>query len=423
MNWKVEVGDCREVMARMEPESVTAIVSDPPYGLGFMGHGWDYAVPGAEFWTAALRVLKPGGVLLAFGGTRTWHRLAVAIEDGGFTIRDSLAWLYGSGFPKSLDISKALDAEAGLEREVIGKRRDFARDGYKRADTPRAGTVATVAGENAWDCDVTIPASPESALWTGYGTALKPAFEPIILAIKPNEGTFAANARKHGVAGLNVDGCRIGVEKDWPSSRSWRGGMPGREDGEYQKTESDNLGRWPANVILDEEAGAMLDAHAGDVGGGPVHERRDNGNRQVYGKYKPYLATPIGGDSGGASRFFYCAKADRMEREAGLPGNANANTRRNSHATVKPLDLMRWLCRLVKMPKGTVILDPFCGSGSTGCAAVLEGCGFVGIEINPEYAEIARGRIAYWEKAGPPTQAKKNPAEMPGTPLFGDIDL
>ena len=439
MTWRVEHGDCREVMARMEPESVTAIVSDPPYGLSFMGHGWDHSVPGVEFWTAALRVLKPGGMLLAFGGTRTWHRLACAIEDAGFVIRDSMMWLYGSGFPKSLDISKAIDKDAGAEREVVGRRDYTAPDvrGNSYAN-------AAVSDRDRLGVEITAPATPAAREWHGYGTALKPAWEPVIVAMKPLDGTFVENALRHGVAGINVDGCRIATDVPWKPHMAT--GLAKRKfftEGDANEIEKKphGLGRWPANVILDEEAGAMLDAQSGEsVSSGGTGTGQNGASRLGVttgaGEHLGGL-----GDVGGASRFFYCAKADRSEREAGLDkfptsqirltqnplvrakhGDDAGYRRRNTHATVKPLDLMRWLCRLVKMPKGTVILDPFCGSGSTGCAAVLENCDFIGIELNPEYANIARARIAHWEKTGAPlAQPKRNPAEMPGTPLFGDM--
>jgi len=328
MTYTLHTGDCRDVMATLPAESVDAIVCDPPYGLSFMGKGWDHGVPGVDFWVEALRVLKPGGHLIAFGGTRTYHRLAVAIEDAGFEVRDCLMWLYGSGFPKSLDVSKAMDKQAGAEREVVGvKENSFGRkpgggDGWDEAIT---------GGQSSNHIfNITAPNTDLAKQWHGWGTALKPAYEPAILARKPLRGTVADNVAQWGTGGLNIDGCRVG----------------------------DEGGRWPANVILDEEAAAALDEQ-----------------------------------SGGASRFFYTAKASRSEREAGLDG-VEAQ-RANHHPTVKPIALMRYMIRLVA-PRGAVVLDPFMGSGSTGCAAMVEGMQFIGIDITPEYVDIARRRLAWW---------------------------
>jgi len=338
--WDVREGDCRDVMRGMDAASVDAIVSDPPYGLSFMGKGWDHAVPGVEFWAEALRVAKPGAHLVAFGGTRTFHRLAVAIEDAGWEIRDCLSWLYGSGFPKS-----------------------------------------------------------HNGPWGG--TALKPAWEPIILARRPLAGTVAANVAQHGTGGLNVDGCRSSGEGLHPVTqgidKNIYGGGDGlrKERGRYQVP----AGRWPANVCLDEDAAAMLDEQTGDLSPASVYIRKtdDKGNsiyRDGIGNKKAGQLHHAFGDSGGASRFFYTAKASRSEREAGLDGMPGEAA--NHHPTVKPIALMRWLCRLIT-PPGGVILDPFTGSGTTGCAAVLEGFRFIGAELSPEYAEIARRRVAYWE--------------------------
>lgn len=330
-NWEVRHGDCRDVMRSLPPESVDAIVSDPPYGLSFMGKEWDHGVPGVEFWTEALRVAKPGAHLVAFGGTRTYHRLAVAIEDAGWEVRDCLSWLYGSGFPKSHNLD----------------------------------------GEHK-----------------GWGTALKPAWEPIILARKPLTGTVAANVTQYGTGAINVDGCRIGTEV-WTRKATGNSTPYGSETtwstSKTPDIDRSGVGRWPANVCLDDDAAALL---------------------------------------GEPSRFFYTAKVSRREREAGLEGmperiSAKSNGAQaaedrgemydpdtiglnrasrttNHHPTVKPIALMRWLCRLVT-PPGGLILDPFNGSGSTGCAAVLEGFRYLGAELEPEYVEIARRRIAYWE--------------------------
>jgi site-specific DNA-methyltransferase (adenine-specific) len=370
MIWEILEGDCREVLATLEPESIDSIVTDPPYGLEFMGKAWDHGIPGEAFWAAALRVLKPGGHLVAFGGTRTYHRLTCAIEDAGFEIRDCLMWLYGSGFPKSLDVSKAIDKAAGAEREILGL--------HSNPATPRTGTFNASFGE----ATLTRPCTPAAKTWAGWGTALKPAWEPIILARKPIAGTVAANVLEHGTGGLDVDGCRIPAEKDtgWDGdgSRLHEGGLS-RVGGEARPVS----GRWPANVVLDEDAAEMLDAQSGTLTNGS----RAAGVRKGLGYHgaKGDGGPPIDRSTGSASRFFYTAKASGSERNAGLVD-------RNTHPTVKPLALMRWLCRLVT-PPGGLVLDPFAGSGSTIVAALREGFSAIGIEKEAEYAELARVRI------------------------------
>jgi DNA modification methylase len=309
----VLLGDCRDVMRGMEENSVSCIVTDPPYGLSFMGKGWDHQVPGKEFWQEALRIVKPGGMLLSFGGSRTYHRLTCAIEDSGWEIRDCIMWIYGSGFPKS--------------HNKFG--------------------------------------------FLGYGTALKPAHEPIIMAMKPLEGTFAQNAEKWGVAGLNIDGCRIGGK-----ANSFNDNRLIKHNDVYGKMNPQNYdgsrGRWPANVILDEEAGALV---------------------------------------GEPSRFFYCSKASSAERNkgcedleekigGGMQSTVSGDTRtghitkqKNNHPTVKPQKLMEYLIKLVMPPKDGILLDPFCGSGSTLVAAKNLDVNAVGIEISPDYVKIIKKRI------------------------------
>jgi site-specific DNA-methyltransferase (adenine-specific) len=359
-------GDSLDVLKTLPDNSVHAVVTDPPYGLGdtspaqvadcmlawargetwtpkgsgFMGKFWDAWVPPPELWREVLRVLKPGGHALVFAGSRTQDLMSLSLRLAGFEIRDTLQWLYGSGFPKSHNVSKALDKQAG---EVDDS-------------------------------------------WQGWGTALKPAYEPVIMARKSLKGTVVQNTLEHGCGGINVDGCRVawseGEEQGWatkahekPSTSYVLGAVD---------QASHQAGRWPANVILDPEAGALLDTQASE----PV------------------------------SRFFYCAKASRAEREAGLQGHetktgaqltgrqegsvglsayagtSGSQPRANIHPTVKPINLMRYLVRLVTPSHGTV-LDPFTGSGSTGCAAVLERVNFIGIERETEYARIARARIAH----------------------------
>lgn len=385
-------GDMRAALAAMPECSVDAIVTDPPYEIGFMGKSWDGT--GIAFdpatWAECLRVLKPGGHMLAFGGSRTSHRIWCAIEDAGFAIRDSLQWIYGSGFPKSKGLPQAIDKHMG----AMGHR----------------GKAIKTAGEHALGhqiCDGVNGAmgqhlglSEESAKWNGWGTALKPAFEPICLARKPlAEKTVAANVLKHGCGGINVDGCRIGAPEDKRAagtriyaSGKLAGGMNGC--GALQAAPHDGLGRWPANVIFDEEAAALLDVQSGRLKAGVAVQKNKKAKYDASSFNMPGYGAPDAGygDSGGASRFFYCAKASKKERERGLVPPADGG-RANNHPTVKPISLMQWLCRMI-CPPGGVILDPFTGSGSTGVAAVLEGFSFIGVELSADYAAIAEARIA-----------------------------
>lgn len=381
-------GDCLEVLAELPDASVDAVVTDPPYELGFMGKGWDasgiaYRV---DLWAEALRVLKPGGHLLAFGGTRTWHRLACAIEDAGFEVRDSIAWMYGSGFPKSLDVSKAIDKAAGAERQVVGPNRFAGINGKANAD------VYGVASRP----DETAPITDAAREWSGWGTALKPAHEPIVVARKPLVGTVAANVLEHGTGALNIDACRIpsddGFEKAWDKPVKTNIGAAdyvNPDGGAHVVDLSANRpvgGRWPANVVLDEDQAAELDRQSGvstsKAGVHPDTGRSGGimGAKVVRGK----AGQPMGhNDSGGASRFFYVAKAPARERPK-VDGTA--------HPTVKPLTLMRWLCRLVTPPDG-VILEPFAGSGTTVEAALLEGFRVVAIEREADYLPLIQARL------------------------------
>jgi site-specific DNA-methyltransferase (adenine-specific) len=392
---RLYLGDCIEVMRQMDAESVDAVVCDPPYGLEFMGKEWDRAHSPAAFaawcetWAReAYRVLNPGGHLLAFGGTRTFHRLTCGIEDAGFEVRDCLSWLYGSGFPKSLDVSKAIDKAAGAEREVVGK---TARCVGPSQDEGYLGTGTFRGGTN----DITAPATDAAREWQGWGTALKPAWEPCVVARKPLIGTVAANVQAHGTGALNVDGCRLPVDQADPVNKavwtsresSFREGGTGflhgtTKDGDQRSAAPPPAGRWPANVAFDEDAAAMLDAQSGVTTSGAAGRKGSSGFAQGYdGKWDvPY------GDTGGASRFFYTAKASRADRTTG--GVAN-----NTHPTVKPTDLMRWLVRLVT-PPGGVVLDPFAGSGTTLVAARAEGFRAIGIEREEEYAQIIADRLS-----------------------------
>lgn len=368
--------DCLEGFSYFPDNSFDSIVCDPPYELGFMGKSWDSTgiAYNVAMWREALRVLKPGGHLLAFSGSRTYHRMTCAIEDAGFDIRDQIMWVYGSGFPKSLDVSKAIDKAAGAEREVIGNTgRDPNRmlkfkeqDGCKRSPTNE---------------DITAPATDAARQWDGWGTALKPAHEPICMARKPLVGTVAANVLAHGVGALNIGGCRV----DGPGGVKWetpRGGIWTTDTSATAILVQNDLGRWPANLIHDGSNEVINAFPAAPGQQGDLKETgRDRPSSGRFGDMAPPHAHAARGDIGSAARFFYCAKASKKDREGW-----------NTHPTVKPTDLMRYLCRLVTPPGGK-ILDHFSGSGSTGKAAKLEGFIFIGFEMSAEYTEIANRRI------------------------------
>ena len=391
--YKIINEDCLKAMKKMPANSIDTIITDPPYGIKFMGKNWDHGIPCKLYWKEALRVAKPGSILMAFGGTRTFHRLTCAIEDAGWEIRDCMMYLYGSGFPKSLNISLALDKKKGFIKNR-GKGFNTAGQGISlnqnkelRSDNP--------------DYVAPIGKSLEAKQWQGYGTALKPAVEYIIVAMKPLEGTYVENAQKWGVAGLNIDGGRINYidNKDKASatpqgkctSNSAMGNAPDIENKkrlDFDRPEQ--KGRCPANLLLDEESARLLDEQAPNTGAfAPVKEGQKGFGGEIYHKYKTSGdngATFYDNKLGGASRFFYCAKASAYERNAGLEN-------KNNHPTLKPVSLMRYLCKLTKTPTGGVVLDPFMGSGSTGIACVLEGRDFIGIELNKEYCDIAEKRI------------------------------
>ena len=395
------LGDCLDVMQDMEPNSVDAIVTDPPYGLSFMDKKWDYKIPGMPFWSEAVRVAKPGCHLLAFGGTRTFHRLACVIEDAGWEIRDTLMWVTGQGFPKSFDVGKAIERAAGKKRNNVI---------HTRVDTGFRFQSGGTSSEP--------PVTDAARQWNGWGTGLKPAYEPIILARKPLDGTVAQNVQKWGTGVINVDGCRVGTEiietKQVVTGRSMHhnGGEKCKPNGIITQ----HKGRWPANLIHDgseevlelfpmQKSGARngIRRARSSFGGGAFIEKARN-----TGKFTD-------ASEGSAARFFYCAKASRAEREAGCEGmeehqvdmtrldpdaigcnnphSRGGRTRANRHPCLKPLALMRYLCRLITPPNGA-ILDPFMGSGTTGMAAKAEGFEFIGIEKEKEYCEIAEKRIA-----------------------------
>lgn len=362
--------------------SADALLCDPPYGLSFMGHGWDKSVPGVEVWREVYRVLKPGAFGLVFGGTRTFPFLALALIEAGFELRDTLCWLYGSGFPKSVAIGKAIDRAAGAEREVVGK--------------GSSGSTAIWSDGGMGEFDLTAPATPEAARWEGYGTALKPAWEPILLIRKPPEGTNADNAFKWGAGALNIDGARVGIEQARARSSN-ADGITRRSMAFWMKEFAGNptAGRWPANLVLDESAAEVLDAQ------------------------------------GESSRFFYCAKASPAERNAGLEGlewrspgevtggredgsagldspragAGRTSGNRNYHPTLKPINLCRWLATLLLPPERETprtLLVPFAGSGSEMIGAHLAGWDrILGIELDPEYIEIQRRRCEWWRQFPP----------------------
>ena len=459
-------GSNLDVLPTLADNSVDSIVCDPPYELGFMGKKWDssgiaYSV---ELWSECLRVLKPGGHLLAFGGSRTWHRLAVAIEDAGFEVRDSIAWLYGSGFPKSMDISKAIDkSDAGEARrkrdlqfvewmrnsnltatkcdeilkqanrisptsshsihyfndgqpavavadifdilrpylpevpdyiEQMITKRTIESENFKKREVigkhnaPAKSIFTQAQTELSQDVDITAPATEEAKRWAGWGTALKPAFEPVVVARKPLIGTVAANVLEWGTGGLNIDGSRIGTDgggthcdnRDDAGNCQGHSGTGKFSDTVHARQLDKTQGRWPANIILDEYTAGLLDEQQEEV-----------------------------------SRFFYVAKASKKDRNEGLdeleaqrhadritadgvggdnPRNRTNHAKQNFHPTVKPTAIMEYLIKLVTPPNG-IVLDPFIGSGSTGKAALLNGYQFIGIELTEEYLPIIEGRLTH----------------------------
>jgi site-specific DNA-methyltransferase (adenine-specific) len=422
MTYQILHGNNLDILPTLADNSIDSIVTDPPYELGFMGKKWDssgiaYSV---ELWQQCLRVLKPGGHLLSFGGTRTYHRVAVAIEDAGFELRDSIAWLYGSGFPKSLDVSKAIDKQAGAEREAITEViSDIFGDQEIEKKLANPGSTADrLAMGNNWQDNPleTKPATPEAQKWEGWGTALKPAFEPVIVARKPIEGTVANNVLKWGTGGLNIDGSRIGTETisthNAPKG-SFAGGEPDR--GSDTSSYKEHTGRWPANIILDPYTAEVLDEQSGDRQAGAFPKRADRTTNQIFKYGLQERDERINLDSGGASRFFYVAKASKRDRNEGLEelpevqgGSmtgaeyregkpSNQPMRQNFHPTVKPTSLMEYLIKLVTPPNG-IVLDPFTGSGSTGKAAILQGFDFIGIEMTEEYLPIIEGRLKHAEQ-------------------------
>ena len=392
---RVFLGDCREILRGLADNSVDSVVTDPPYELGFMGKKWDHTgiAYDVSVWEECLRVLKPGGHVLAFGGSRTFHRMAVAIEDAGFEIRDSIAWISNKTFPKSLNVSKAIDKKLGAEREVVGSKLGLPGYHLSVSDGGQAlgkGVSSSTLKTRLAASQITAPGSTEAKQWDGWGTGLKNVVEPIVMGRKPLVGTVAANVLVWGVGGLNIDASRVAADmSEFVSAtgkpRSGMGHAHGFAMGDGYGGENANppnaLGRWPANVILDEYSAGLLDEQSGE----------------------------------NPSRFFYCAKASKRDRNEGLEGleperhadrvaddgvggenprNRTNTAKQNFHPTVKPTTLMRYLIKLVTPPGGTV-LDPFTGSGSTGKAALLDGYKFVGVELTEEYLPIIEGRLRW----------------------------
>ena len=418
-------GDCLEQMKTLEDNSVDSIVSDPPYGISFMAKKWDYDVPSVEVWKEAMRVLKPGGHALIACGTRTQHRMVVNIEDAGFEIRDVVSWIYGSGFPKSLNVSKQIDKAAGAEREVVGTY--DSRGLYD--DANRAGNVNT-SGDFLKSVDSvkkkTAPATDAAKQWDGWGTALKPSCEFFTLCRKPlSESTIAKNVLKWGTGGINIDGCRVeGAKPDTTRGASSKASSMAGKLGSQGRIVDDGKGRFPANLIHDgsqevlelfpeTKSGAIKPSkHIHKGGKGSSLAGSKDGSLNNYLPHQEYKS-----DKGSAARFFYCAKASKKDRNEGCDEleekdgtqrmnaslerheegreptkRAEQSKNRNNHPTVKPTALMSYLCRLITPPNG-VVLDPYMGSGSTGKAAIREGFSFVGIELDPDYYEIAKARV------------------------------
>jgi DNA modification methylase len=462
-NSQLYFGKCEEVLKELPSNSVDTIITDPPYGLGFMGKKWDTFSPAGlaekveinkshmngkeikrpaneagrydrsaqanrqfqafmtDVFAEALRVAKPGAILMAFGGTRTYHRLTCAMEDAGWQIRDCLMWLFGSGFPKSHNIALSIDKKLGESNR-----------GHRVATASRFHPDGTFEPNGE-----AIPAykarTAIAKAWEGYGTGLKPAYEPIVVGMKPLDGTNAENALEHEVAGYWIDGARIGNSK----RKNEPMGSPENSYGGYSASASEVEGRWPANVILDEESARLLDEQTGELSSGDPAGIKSGGQGNAFGEFNGGIPVTGFGDSGGASRFFYCAKTSREERDAGITSeptrrsdgrSADSNNPRlrtsprgNSHPTVKPLSLMRYLCRLTRPPKGGVVLDMFAGSGTTLIAADLEDRKSIGIEMTPEYIEIIKQRVTHWhgqKKQAPDLFESEEIAELKQGELF-----
>lgn len=390
-------GSNKDILPTFADEAFDSIVTDPPYELGFMGKGWDSSgiAYDVEVWRECWRVLKPGGYLLAFGGTRTWHRIATAIEDAGFEIRDSMAWLYGSGFPKSMNVAKAIASGTGRPEDIrrLSMGEDYTPSGRGRVNYDHGGGSAM----NGSSVDVDLP--DEAKVWEGWGTALKPAFEPIIVARKPLAGTVAANVLAYGTGAINIDASRVpafdsqlaekyaSVQNAGARSNS----VYGDDARDRAGAEPHAAGRFPANVLLDGSQAAVLDVQSGIQRDGVAVNRNRGEERPMTVEGAPRLVgskDDVGfGGSGGASRFF-----PTFRYEAKAPGSERPKVDGVAHATVKPLDLMRWLVRLVTR-RGGHVLDPFAGSGTTGEAALLEGMESTLIELESDHLPLILARV------------------------------
>jgi DNA modification methylase len=414
MELDLRVGDSLEVLKELEDNSVDSVATDPPYGLAFMGKKWDYDVPSVELWEQVFRVLKPGGYLLSFGGSRTYHRMVVNIEDAGFEIRDQIMWIYGSGFPKSHNIGKSVDKLLGNEREVVGSKKG-------------QGNIPNDRGNWGLKPNTDVILDKGNTEWEGWGTALKPAHEPIVMARKPlSEKTVAKNVLEYGTGGINIDGCRIKYdENNKPIPQLEKGKTKVNSNKKMfdgQSTHNSRTeaviggsldGRFPANVIHDG-SDEVTECFPKTKSGAMKREVGGYGGDSIFFNGKSVPSNQYG-DSGNASRFFYCAKAGRRDRDDGLggeyklcgmmeddnyaiktgSGNLRETKRKNTHPTVKPTSLMQYLIRLVTPPNGTV-LDPFNGSGSTGKACAYETIGkYIGIDLDEEYINISKARIEF----------------------------
>ena len=440
---KIIHGDCLEELKRLEDNSVDAVITDPPYGLsntkpvqvaeilgrwvngdtnhvpekrgGFMGKDWDSFVPPPAVWQECMRVLKPGGHMAVFAGARTQDLMGLSIRLAGFEIRDTLGWVYGSGFPKSMDISKAIDKAAGAEREVIGSK----VTGNAKQRTSATGEFVDGNHGGQQVVDVTTPATDDAKRWDGWGTALKPAIEPIILARKPLDGTVAANVLAHGVGGLNIDACRVGMsdaDREYIESRisgfdntrsiGGNGAYSGGQVMDRAEAYDGSKGRFPANVLLDEHAAKEMDEQSGHLSPGArpgntatrpkFNGATYNGGKVYDGKIdEPRAAIDNGG---GASRFCpvfkYQAKAPKKER----PVIVREDGSKIQHPTVKPLALMEWLVTLIT-PEGGTILDPFAGTGTTLQAATNKGFHSIGVEADADYIQLIHQRLEGGEQS------------------------
>lgn len=427
-SYEIFVGDSLTVMRSMDDNIFDSVVTDPPYGLEFMGKDWDYGLPGKAYWAEALRVSKPGAFLMAFGGTRTFHRLMVEIEDGGWIIRDTIMWVYGQGFPKSYNIAKGIEgkltrgsASWNEWKKLDGKRRG-GHLGYTKSQVEHGYRPEDYTGRGAaFDLE---PITDLAKEWQGYGTCLKPAFEPIVVAMKPTDGSFVDNALKWGVAGLNIDACRVPTDDNYVINTWDDGSKPfGGGAGHKYTGRKETSGRWPANLMHDGSQ-IVMDLFPDSKSCNSPSDAKPTGS--IFGGSRSQ-GSIYPGEDGSAARFFYCAKASKKERDAGLEDFSEEVVptmemrkkdqvrksddprydkrtvikppmKKNVHPTVKPIALMEYLCLLTMPPNGGVVLDPFMGSGTTGIACANVGRNFVGIELSEEYAEIARARIDHNRK-------------------------